>query len=166
MSGVQRITVLWPVGPVGYGNQEAVLASDYDAARSELAALREELAKSGRADHLRQRIAFLTTEIHKQAKRLSAAEQRNSALMDLLAEHQWQWKPYDEHYHIDAGYYCIQCGNAKDSGHAPECAVHAALTQPTESGASGLTCNQIREESGLPINNPCIACNNGACIDK
>ena len=38
--------------------------------------------------------------------------------------------------------------------------------KPTESGASGSTCNQIREESGLPINNPCIACKNGACIDK
>lgn len=41
-----------------------------------------------------------------------------------------------------------------------------AALKPTESGASGSTCNQIREESGLPINNPCIACKNGTCIDK
>ena len=32
--------------------------------------------------------------------------------------------------------------------------------------AVGSTCNQIREETGLPINNPCHACNNGSCIDK
>ncbi|MFL1556243.1 hypothetical protein [Pseudomonas sp. O11] len=30
----------------------------------------------------------------------------------------------------------------------------------------GSTCNQIREEAGQPINNPCHACSNGSCIDK
>jgi hypothetical protein len=50
----------------------------YKAAIEKQEELREELAKSGRADHLRQRIAFLTTEIHKQAERLTAAEQRNA----------------------------------------------------------------------------------------
>lgn len=39
-------------------------------------------------------------------------------------------------------------------------------SKPTAPAASGSTCNQIREESGLPINNPCTACNNGACIDR
>lgn len=34
-----------------------------------------------------------------------------------------------------------------------------------EEGA-GSTCNQIREETGLPINHPCKACNGGACIDR
>lgn len=33
MSEVQRITVLWPVGPHGYGNHPVVLASEYDAQR-------------------------------------------------------------------------------------------------------------------------------------
>ena len=63
------------------------------AAQSELAALREELAESGRADHLRQRIAFLTTEVHARAderddlqQRLTAAEQRNVELEKELAE--------------------------------------------------------------------------------
>ncbi|WP_124412352.1 hypothetical protein [Pseudomonas synxantha] len=31
---------------------------------------------------------------------------------------------------------------------------------------NGSTCNQIREETGLPINRPCKACNGGSCIDK
>lgn len=55
-----------------------------ESAQVELAALREELAQSGRADHLRQRIAFLTSEIHKQAESLTTAEQRNASLTDLL----------------------------------------------------------------------------------
>lgn len=36
--------------------------------------------------------------------------------------------------------------------------------KPTECTAS--TCNQIREESGLPANHPCQACGRGACIDR
>ena len=43
-------------------------------------------------------------------------------------------------------------------------AIDAAL-KPAEE-ATGSTCNQIREESGLPTKNPCVACNNGACIDR
>jgi len=30
----------------------------------------------------------------------------------------------------------------------------------------GSTCNQIREEAGQPINRPCKACGDGACIDR
>jgi hypothetical protein len=37
MSEVQRITVLWPVGPAGYGNYEVVLASVYDKAQATIA---------------------------------------------------------------------------------------------------------------------------------
>lgn len=32
--------------------------------------------------------------------------------------------------------------------------------------AEGSTCNQVREESGLPVNTPCQACGRGACIDR
>lgn len=32
--------------------------------------------------------------------------------------------------------------------------------------AEGSTCNQIREEIGLPINTTCQACGRGACIDR
>lgn len=41
--------------------------------------------------------------------------------------------------------------------------IRSAL-KPAE--VSGSTCNQIREETGLPINRPCKACNGGACIDR
>ena len=57
----------------------------------EIAVLREELAESGRADHLRQRIAFLTAEVHARAEerdaaleRLADAERRNAELVELL----------------------------------------------------------------------------------
>jgi len=59
----------------------------------EIAALREDLAESGKADHLRARITFLTTEVHARAgerddlqQRLAAAERRNAECMALLAE--------------------------------------------------------------------------------
>ena len=42
--------------------------------------------------------------------------------------------------------------------------IDAAL-KPAEE-ATGSTCNQVREESGLATKNPCVACNNGACIDR
>jgi septal ring factor EnvC (AmiA/AmiB activator) len=150
MSEVKRISVFMH-GP--NKKVDMVEASHLDSAQSELAALREELAESGRADHLRQRIAFLTTEIHARAserddlqQRLTAAEQRNAEWQLLLEE-------------------CIDSGQV-DGILAEDIQNALALIKPTGSGASGSTCNQIREESGLPINKPCIACNNGACIDK
>ncbi|MBA6043869.1 hypothetical protein [Pseudomonas lactis] len=42
--------------------------------------------------------------------------------------------------------------------------IDRAALKPAEGGGS--TCNQIREETGLPINRPCKACNGGACIDR
>jgi len=102
-SEVQRYTFK---GAAGY----YVYSKDYDAAQSELSTLREELAESGKADHLRQRIAFLTTEIHKQAERLTAAEQRNATLIELLREA--ATIPYRDNL----------LGR-----------IHAALAQPTES---------------------------------
>lgn len=43
--------------------------------------------------------------------------------------------------------------------------VWAAMVAAALKTAEGSTCNQIREESGLPTKNPCQACGNGACID-
>lgn len=45
------------------------------------------------------------------------------------------------------------------------CVIQAAEGE-VETGAKVSTCNQIREESGLPPSSPCVACNNGACIDR
>lgn len=39
-----------------------------------------------------------------------------------------------------------------------------AVTAPKP--VEGSTCNQIREESGLPTNHPCQACGHGSCIDR
>ena len=132
---------------------------DVPAAQSELAALREELFKragdigriSGERDALREELASANEcalKYSEQAvdlqQRLTAAEQRNAELVELL-----------RHVFYSVGYWNTDTCDR----------VEAAL-KPTESGASGSTCNQIREESGLPINNPCIACKNGACIDK
>lgn len=80
MSEVKRITVLWPVGPHGYGNYPVVLASEYDKAQSELAALREELAGSNRsAETLHEVIGRLKSE-------RDDAEQRNSQMI-LVPRH-------------------------------------------------------------------------------
>jgi predicted nucleic acid-binding Zn-ribbon protein len=59
---------------------EVVLAEDYDAAQSELAALREELAK------YEQRDADLVKAMTAADERLTAAEQRNAELVELLRD--------------------------------------------------------------------------------
>lgn len=75
MSEVQRVMVLWPVGPVGFGNQEAVLAADFDASQSKLAALREELTTAK---------SVMAHDYDLLQQRLTAAEQRNRTLEILL----------------------------------------------------------------------------------
>ncbi len=139
-------------------------ASLYNEAQLELAALREDLAsvrsmacmlehrewaehagKGPIAEKLESAITEMHNELSSAQQSLTAAEQRNAELVELLRE-------VRKDYRVDiSGPLWTQ--------------IDAAL-KPTESGASGSTCNQIREESGLPINKPCVACNNGACIDK
>lgn len=41
----------------------------------------------------------------------------------------------------------------------------SAALKPAD-GFLGSTCNEVREEAGLPINRPCKACNGSACIDR
>lgn len=111
----------------------------YNAAIDERDALREELAQarddlSAQRNHFRAQLAN-AKDADEIQQRLTAAEQRNSELVELLAEHQWEWQPYDDHYHRDGGYYCLSCKESKNDGHAKGCAIDAAL-KPTESGAS------------------------------
>lgn len=40
---------------------------------------------------------------------------------DMLAELQWHYEPYDDHYHRDQGFYCPVCGGEKDEGHKQGC---------------------------------------------
>ena len=117
MIEVQRFNV------VGYKAEDGCFVnfSDYKTTQSELAALREELAESGKADHLRQRIAFLTTEIHKQAERLAAAEQQNAELMALMARVEDHFKFWSDHAYAEVLHGVIE---------------DYRKIKPTESGAS------------------------------
>jgi predicted nucleic acid-binding Zn-ribbon protein len=110
MSEVKRVVVLWPVGPVGFGNQEAVLAADFDAAQSELAALREELDRRDSAAMAYDLKRDMQDDLQ---QRLTAAEQRNRTLEILLRR-------------------ASNYGGLTPEWHD---AVQAAL-KPTESGAS------------------------------
>ncbi|MFK1111001.1 hypothetical protein ACIUXQ_32905 [Pseudomonas aeruginosa] len=40
---------------------------------------------------------------------------------DMLAELQWHYEPYDDHYHTPQGFYCPVCGGEKDEGHKQGC---------------------------------------------
>lgn len=122
MSEVKRITVLWPVGPNGCGNYPVVLASEYDAAQAELAALREELAiiKDECIDHVNLHNAW-TKQRNDIQQRLASAEQRN---VDML---NWLRRQASAEKGSVAGYAFAEAFNALKK---------IADTKPTESGAS------------------------------
>lgn len=116
-----------------------------DAALGRELQSRNDLAKS-LADHFRK-----NAEISALQQRLTAADERADALEGLLLQ-------------TNELLYAIQ----GDPGSVPSSAIDAmrgevftALT-PAENS----TCNQVREESGLPTKNPCQACGHGACIDR
>jgi len=121
------------------------LRGQLTGAQSELAALREELAESGRADHLRQRIAFLTTEVHARAgerddlqQRLTAAEQRNVELEKNAARYIWL---RDESESVHQFYLStpIWFTGVKFNKENVDNTIDAAMIKPTESGASECT---------------------------
>lgn len=51
---------------------------------------------------------------------------------DVLEEIQWQYKPYDDWYHTDSGYYCPVCYNEKSEGHTHDCEIGISLAQGEE----------------------------------
>ncbi|MBV5701969.1 hypothetical protein KUT99_05750 [Pseudomonas aeruginosa] len=53
---------------------------------------------------------------------------------DMLAELQWHYEPYDDHYHTPQGFYCPVCGGEKDEGHKQGCNLAELLAAAT-SGA-------------------------------
>lgn len=63
---------------------------------------------------------------------LDAALARETVLLDLLAEHQFQHKPYDDFYHKEAGYYCIGCGDEKGKNQDKTCEVANAISATKE----------------------------------
>lgn len=54
------------------------------------------------------------------------------ALRDLLAEHQFQHKPYDDFYHKESGYYCIGCGDERGKHQDKTCEVASAISPSNE----------------------------------
>ncbi|BBP51197.1 hypothetical protein PHLH3_08230 [Pseudomonas sp. St386] len=58
MESVKRISVLWPVGPYGYGREQVVLASEFDRVSAENLALQQRLTvQDQREDDLKGLLA-------------------------------------------------------------------------------------------------------------
>ena len=93
-----------------------VLASDFDAAQAELAALREAYVAAGEREHsLREELQTRIADLLECGTRRKAAEQRNAILTTLLREGLEEYKNGDDW--IDR-------------------VIEALRDQPTESGAS------------------------------
>ena len=84
-------------------------------------------------------------------QRLNAADQRIDELEALLLR-------------SNELFYAIQ----GDPGAVPSSSIDAMRGEVFTAlkPAAGSTCNQVREESGLPVNAPCQACGRGTCIDR
>lgn len=93
----------------------------------------------------------VTAERDALQQRLNAADQRNDELVALLLR-------------SNELFYAIQ----GDPGAVPSSAIDAMRGEVFTAlkPAAGSTCNQVREESGLPVNVPCQACGRGTCIDR
>lgn len=48
---------------------------------------------------------------------------------ELLKGVQWQYRPYDDHWHTESGYYCPECDGKKENGHTSKCALLAVITE-------------------------------------
>lgn len=133
--------VAWPDCDCKHNPVRYNIGSDYDAALAREAALREELGKVCGDEWRKDK-----RKIQALQQRLTDAEKRAGELEGLLREVA----------NLDP--------RGEFLGWQLDGKIDAAL-KPAEE-AAGSTCNQIREESGLPTKNPCVACNNGACIDR
>jgi len=87
-------------------------------------------------------------------QRLTAADERADALGSLVPEAELALKALNSAVSV----YDVELADRARRG----LRLIIAALKPT----AGSTCNQIREESGLPVNRPCKACNGGSCIDK
>ena len=54
---------------------------------------------------------------------------RASIDKSVLEDLQWHWRPYDDWYHKESGYYCPVCHNEKFEGHASGCEIAISLAQ-------------------------------------
>ncbi len=118
-----------------------VLAEDFDnATRLFLDAAERCVASERREKELQQR--------------LTAADEREDALGSLVLEAELALKALN----VAVSVYDVELADNARRG----LRLIIAALKPAE----GSTCNQVREESGLPVNTPCQACGRGACIDR
>ena len=138
-----------------------VSAVDFDRVTAERDALQQRLtAADERADVLEG----LLREVQKSARK----QGWSSGYPTLFASVDAALKPAEEPRNqcdgCQAGIPVVNGAHrmGKPDGYPDTMSCTANLYKP----ASGSTCNQILEESGLPTNYPCKSCGRGACIDR
>ncbi|QHJ79325.1 MAG: hypothetical protein [Bacteriophage sp.] len=85
------------------------------------------------AQHHGDTVERLKQVNNKQWRALIDMRDERDTLRALLEEHQFQYKPYDDHYHRESGYYCVGCGDEKGKHVDNTCHIFIALTAEKES---------------------------------
>lgn len=81
MESVKRISVLWPVGPYGYGREQVVLASEFDRVSAENLALQQRLTvQDQRVDGLKELLTHAHIAIHTMTPGFFLLEKIDAAL--------------------------------------------------------------------------------------
>jgi len=122
-------------------SEHVVLQPDYESVVFDLAALREELAQSNAAHNVAaENHAVLNTSIFTLQQRLTAAEQRNSELVELRRERDTAEKRKAE---LESAVCCMLDGSRADAEpgeitimRADYEALAELIDEPAESGAS------------------------------
>ena len=85
------------------------------------------------AQHQGDTVERLKQVNNKQWRALIDMRDERDTLRALLEEHQFQYKPYYDHYHRESGYYCVGCGDEKGKHVDNTCDVFIALSAEKES---------------------------------
>ncbi|MCK3849976.1 hypothetical protein [Pseudomonas sp. W2Jun17] len=168
MSEVKRyhVTEAGLVEGSALGRINVVLASDYDAAVTHIRDLEllagQEMKSTELATNAGLRVCLERDALQ---ALLTAADERADVLESALKFYAGR-----DHYSIDDGLNWDSCSgepanilwHEDQPWFIEDGSIARAALKPSE----GSTCNQIREESGLPVKTPCQACGHGACIDR
>jgi hypothetical protein len=136
-------------------DSDCVLASDFDAAQSELTALREELAE------IKESLAYRGSLLNRTRLRAEVAEQRNAELEKNSARYIWL-RDKSESVHQFYLSTPIWFTGVKFNPENVDSAIDAAMTKPTESGASEDKCSACFGTGYAHINGMCVE---GTCED-
>ena len=95
--------------------------------------------------------------------RPAQAEQQQlvNAYRDMLDDLQWQWRDYNEQYHIPCGYYCPSCHAPNEKGHDADCELNALLASPITQ-----TTQQPENKPGLGVNWRSVAGSQASVIER